>query len=88
MSLAKGKKGVTVPPLLVLAAWCERYHTLPRAGSLLEQDYREMFQMDFLPRVFEAVSRWRQSSRDLSQGDRAMVNWLVKNGIMNRVDNG
>jgi hypothetical protein len=52
-------------------------------GSMFEQDYREMYLNDVLPRIYEAVYAWRTSGgKDLSSGDKSIIGWLVKQGAM------
>lgn len=80
---AKGKKGAPVPPRLVFAQWCQHYRALPGPGGLGDQDYREMYLNDVLPRIYEAVYAWRNNGgAGLSQGHRNIINWLAKIGAM------
>lgn len=80
---AKGKPNAEVPPRLAFAWWCDKYRALPGAGGLSEQDYREMYLNDVLPRIYEAVQHWRtRGGVGLSESDKKIVNWLVKTGAM------
>jgi hypothetical protein len=80
---AKRKKGANIPPRLVYAWWCDKYRTLPRIGGIDDQDYRELYLNDVLPRIYEAVSNWRAGGgAKLSQPDQAVITWLVKVGAM------
>lgn len=79
---AKGKKGAAPPPRLVFAWWCAQYRALPGQGGLGEQDYREMYINDVLPRIYDAVQYWRtHGGFGMSAGDKAIMGWIVKMGI-------
>ena len=55
----------------------------------MQQDYREMFMLSALPNIHEAVINWRTGGgTKLTPGNRAVINWLVKTGLMNRVNHG
>lgn len=83
MAAAKKKKDAAPPPRLVFAWWCEKYQTLPRSGGINDQDYREMYLNDVLPRIYEAVSNWRNSGgAKMSPADFSVISWLVKTGMM------
>jgi hypothetical protein len=65
------------------AWWCEKYRVLPGPGRLSDQDYREMYLNDTLPRIYEAVSHWRHSrGKSLSSSDQSVISWLAKMGAM------
>ena len=81
---AKGKKGAQSPPQLIVAWWCERYQALPKSGGIYEQDYREMYLNDILPRIYDAVRAWRKGSLNLESSDTSIIMWLVKTGMMNK----
>lgn len=83
MAAAKGKRDAEPPPRLMFAWWCDKYHSLPTPGNLPEQDYREMYLNDVLPRIYDAVSAWRTSGgQNLSANTKKMIGWLVKIGAM------
>lgn len=83
MDAAKQKKNAAPPPRLIYAWRCEKFGILPRAGGFDDQDYREMYLNDVLPRIYEAVSNWRtQGGVKMSPSDQAVINWLVKIGAM------
>lgn len=50
----------------------------------MEQDYREMYLNDALPRIYEAVQAWRaHGGANMSEGDKQIIGWLAKTGMMN-----
>ena len=83
MDAAKKKKGAQPPPRLIYAWWCDKFRALPSAGGVNDQDYREMYLNDVLPRIYEAVSNWRAGGgAKMSPADQAVITWLVKIGAM------
>jgi hypothetical protein len=72
-----------MPPRLRFAWWCDKYHSLPGAGSIAEQEYREVYLNDALPRIYDAVYSWRTNGGfGLSAGEKKVIGWLVKMGAM------
>lgn len=83
MAAAKGKPGANAPRRLVFAQWCNSYRALPGSGGLYDQDYREIYLNEVLPRIYDAVSNWRKKNGiGLNDGDQKIISWLAKTGAM------
>ena len=85
VALASGATEEEAPPELRLHAMCQRYHTLPDAGPLLEQDAGLLGRMTILSNVYEAVSHYRslhgEEIHRLSAEDGRVLVWLEEIGI-------
>jgi hypothetical protein len=74
------------PPSVLTLAWqCERWHTLPDAGGLYDQDYTTMQAMSAAKNVHDVVSRLENMSgneiHSLTDGERRLIAMLRKEGI-------
>lgn len=74
------------PPELSLAWQCRKWHTLPEAGGLYEQDTRLMSRMNALLNVTDALSAMRnsygESIHQLTNEQRAILGALQKMGLI------
>lgn len=53
----------------------------------MDQDYREMYLNEVLPRIYEAVQYWRKhGGAGMSDGDQKIIGWLAKTGLINPPD--
>ena len=73
------------PPELMLSWDCERWHTLPEAGGLLDQDARLITTMKSLASIYAACSQWfNLKGKDIhrmSEQTRRILRMLLDNGI-------
>ena len=80
------RDGAPPPDDLVLHDWCEKYHALPDAGGLFDQDYFRMMRMSVLANVHNAYARLRnmvgEQIHSLSEGDRRVLRSLRDLGLL------
>ena len=74
------------PPNELKMAWqCERWHALPDAGGIMDQDFVLMQRMATLSNIYNAVSAWRNATGErvhlLSDHTRRLLRWLLDIGI-------
>jgi hypothetical protein len=71
--------------MLTLAWQCERWHTLPESGGLMDQDYATMQAMSAAKNVYDIIGRLESMSGDqihsLTDGERRLIAMLRKEGI-------
>jgi hypothetical protein len=68
------------PPILSLYWQCMKWGTLPRAGGMYDQDYRTLYQMNVLSRVYDAALAWR-TSKDMTADQSKVFSWLHEIGV-------
>ena len=73
------------PPLLRLAWQCERYHALPDAGGVLDQDYAIVTEMSILSNVYTTIQHLQNARghaiHQLGEGQRAVLRALMDAGV-------
>ena len=74
------------PPAELKIAWsCERWHTLPEAGGLMDQDFGLMQKMVALTNIYSACSTWfnlkGENIHKMSEQTRRILRMLLDNGI-------
>ena len=74
------------PPAELKLSWdCERWHTLPEAGGLLDQDFTLITRMKSLSSVYSAVSAWfnlkGENIHRMSEQTRRILRLLLDAGI-------
>lgn len=74
-----------VPPELQLYWTCQRFHSLPDAGPVLEQDAGLMARMSILSSVYDAVQHMRGLKGDeihkMNPAHGRTIAWLDEIGI-------
>ena len=80
-------EGDEPPPAPLFMAWqCERWHALPAAGGMLDQEYKLMRSMTACVNVYNAVSHLRSAHGEqihsLSDGEREILGSLVRMGLL------
>lgn len=74
------------PPELDMAFMVEKYHALPDAGGLYEQDARLMRRMSGVMNIYKALSRWRtltgKQVHQLTEGERKILRLLKDMGLL------
>jgi hypothetical protein len=74
------------PPAELSLSWdCQRWHTLPEAGGMLDQDAGLIHRMKALTNIYTAVSAWfNLKGKDIhrmSEQTRRMLRSLLDAGI-------
>lgn len=74
------------PPAELKIAWdCERWHTLPEAGGLYDQDSQLMTRMVGLTNIYNACSAWfnltGKNIHRMSEQTRRILRFLLDIGI-------
>ncbi len=79
-----------MPAELLLAFWCDQYHTLPDPGGMLEQDYRTIVLMNALLNIYRAVHHFvfarGEEIHNLTPDERKTLRRLMDMGI--KIKNG
>lgn len=74
------------PPELRLAWSCERWHCLPDAGGLYEQEYQTLYRMAVFSNIYQAMNRLRNATgeqiHNLSISERNILQFLVDLGLL------
>jgi len=78
---AANNKKKEPPPILVLCWQCKGWDTLPKAGGMNDQDYRTMYLMNLLSRVYDAALAWKKSPKDMTSDQQRVFAWLLEQGI-------
>jgi hypothetical protein len=58
-----------------------KWNTLPKAGGMNDQNYRTIFQMNVLSRVFDTALKWHNSPKDMTADQQKILSWLYKMGL-------
>jgi hypothetical protein len=69
------------PPPLRLYWQCMKWGTLPKAGGMYDQDYRQMHMMNILSKVFDAAKAWHHPEKKMTSDQTQIIKWLVSIGI-------
>ena len=73
------------PSALQMAWWCGDAH-LPDVGGMLDQDYRLIYEMRTLERIYNVVMRWRnlagKNIHSLTTNERRLLRYLINEGFM------
>ena len=73
------------PPILVMAWDVDRWHTLPDAGGLLDQDYHTLQQMRIALNIYQMITKLHnlkgEQIHSLSEGERAFIKALMDMGV-------
>ena len=89
--MAAVKEGGEPPPDLLLHWACSRYHSLPAAGGVLDQDAITLKRMQSLANVYDAVSHYVNSSgveiHSLTEGERRVLRQLKDAKLMFVLEN-
>jgi len=68
------------PPLLNLYWQCMKWGTLPEAGGMNDQDYRTIFLMNILFRVYDAARAWHSKEKMTADQEKTFL-WLHDIGV-------
>ena len=75
------------PPADLTLSWqCQRWHTLPEAGGMFDQDYRLVYRMTALSNIYDVVTRVRSLKgaeiHRLTDSERLILRRLMDYGIL------
>ena len=69
------------PPILSLYWQCMKWGTLPEAGGMNDQDYRTIFMMTILSRVYDAALAWHSPKTKMTADQERVFLWLHEIGV-------
>jgi hypothetical protein len=58
-----------------------KWGTLPEAGGMNDQDYRTIFLMNLLARVYDATLAWHSKDRKMTADQEKVFLWLHEIGV-------
>jgi hypothetical protein len=78
---AAGNEDKEPPPILSHYWRCMKWNTLPKAGGMDDQDYRTIYLMNILARVYDAAQAWHSPDGKMTADQEAVFLWLHEIGV-------
>ena len=69
------------PPILNLYWQCMKWGALPKVGGMNDQDYRTIFKMNILSRVYDAALAWHSPKMKMTADQERVFLWLHEIGV-------
>ena len=74
------------PPMLTLAQNCEGWNTLPEAGGYLDQNYKNLCEMNVCLNYYRVISKTKNARGNaihmLTHSERKLLKPLVDQGLL------
>ena len=69
------------PPILNLYWQCMKWGALPKVGGMNDQDYRTIYLMNILSRVYDAAQAWHSPKTKMTADQERVFLWLHEIGV-------